>query len=408
MQTIFPLKLCIVILLALILTASSLAQETVIHAFMQNDGFDSYGGLIFDPQGNLYGLASTGGSQNAGTVFELTPSSGGWTLTVLYDFTGKSDGGNPRGVLTMDGAGNLYGTTQHGGNSHNCNGGGCGVVFELLNTPQGWKEKVLHTFTDGSDGASPTGPVIRDAIGNLYGVTPFGGSTQCVPNGCGVVYELQPIMLSLNGPWREVTLYEFSNYNVAVTPNTSVTFDSNGNLFGTAGGGPYGQGVIYELTHGAGGWSENTIYDFSTPGYPGGGLTFDKVGNLYGTVDGGGDYGSGGVFELIDSQGTWNLSMLHSFGSGSDGISPNGLVFDATGNLYGTTYAGGTASNGTAYELSPGNDGTWTETILYNFTSGNDGGGPDAPMVLDTAGNLYSSANLGGQYHLGGIFEIQH
>jgi uncharacterized repeat protein (TIGR03803 family) len=172
---------------------------TVLHTFEGEDGANPDSGLIFDPQGNLYGTTQNGGASEGcggcGTVFELTPQQGGnWSEGVLYSFCSLpecADGERPRvGPLVRDRAGNLYGTTYFGGAYRNCNGDACGVVFEI---DAAGHEQVLHSFTGGVDGALPTAGLIIDASGNLYGTTEEGGDTSCYPPyGCGVAFEITP------------------------------------------------------------------------------------------------------------------------------------------------------------------------------------------------------------------------
>jgi uncharacterized repeat protein (TIGR03803 family) len=164
--------------------ASTGWNEKILHNFTSDStGRDPLQGMVFDSAGNLYGITNFGGSTNNGTVFELTPTaSGPWKETVLYNFQGGTDGASPTGPLTFDPAGNLYGTTVSGG------GSGLGTVYELSPGSGGWTETILHSFAGGTgDGSGPQGGVVRDAAGNLYGVTPFGGTIDD-----GVAYEIIP------------------------------------------------------------------------------------------------------------------------------------------------------------------------------------------------------------------------
>jgi uncharacterized repeat protein (TIGR03803 family) len=298
-----------------------------------------YAGLISDSAGNLYGTTEFGGSYNKGTVFEVTPNAtGSWTGSLLYSFTGGLDGAQPSGGLTFDAAGNLYGTTSFGG-SANCKLG-CGTIFKLTPTSGGWAETVVYTFTGGSDGSEPYARLVSDAQGNFYGTTLLGGNlgTLCT-SGCGTVFKLS----SVNGAWKENVLYAFAGGNDGAWPHASLTFDGAGNLYSTTnGGGTYGSGTVFRLT--AGSWTESVLYNF-TGGQDGkqppGSLIFDTAGNLYGTTSKGGVKGYGVVFKLLPtSQGSWQEQVLHSFGNAPAAKPVAGLVMDARGNLYGTTLLG--------------------------------------------------------------------
>jgi uncharacterized repeat protein (TIGR03803 family) len=387
------------------------AEEKVLHNF-NNDGTDGYYpevGLIVDAAGNLYGTTTAGGAYNSGTVFELTPAAGGgWTETVLHNFGNGTDGATPYAGLIFDAAGNLYGTTQYGGTY------GVGTVFEL--TPAGggsWTEKVLYSFNlNGTDGAVPEAGLIVDAAGNLYGTTYFGGTYLY-----GTVFELTP---AGGGGWTEQVLHSFNNNGAdGSLPAAGLIFDAAGNLYGTTVNGGTGSncvlgcGTVFELTPAAGGgWTEQVLHSFNNNGADGStpfaGLIFDAAGNLYGTTFAGGTYGYGTVFELTPAAGGgWTETVLHNFGNGTDGTAPYaGLIFDAAGNLYGTTSYGGTYNYGTVFELTPAAGGGWTETVLHNFGNGTDGITPYAGLIFDAAGNLYGTTFVGGTYGYGTVFEV--
>jgi uncharacterized repeat protein (TIGR03803 family) len=425
------------------------AQESVLHSFNHNgtDGYGSTAGLIFDPAGNLYGTTTGGGTSGGclatgcGTVFELTPNgSGGWTETVLYSFCSQAnctDGGLPSAGLVRDAAGNLYGTTEQGGTN------GYGTAFELTpNGSGGWTENVLHSFNNnGSDGNRPSGTLTFDTAGNLYGTTQFGGAG-CSPGGCGTVFELSP---SQGGGWTEQVLYSFAggNYGDGASPVAGLTLAA-GNLYGTTtGGGVVGPGggdggTVFELSPSqGGGWTEKVVYNFCSQDGPYGrcqdgadpdtNLIFDSAGNLYGTtLSGGGTpicllFGCGTAFELSpNGSGGWTEQVLYDFCSQTncaDGYNPPaGLIFDASGNLYSTTeyggYMGGYCAGdgcGVVFELSPGQRGGWTETVLYSFNwNGNntDAAIPLAGLIFDPDGNLYGTTYNGGTYSFGTAFEL--
>jgi uncharacterized repeat protein (TIGR03803 family) len=422
-----------VLAMVLMLPAGGAAASKykVLHRFRgPGDGQGPYGGLILDEAGNLYGT-TVGGGTGYGTVFKLTPNSdGSWTESVLYSFTGGEDGDGPIAGLILDEAGNLYGTTQVGGNG--CDSYGCGVVFKLTpNSDGSWTESVLYKFTGGEDGYNIFAGLILDHAGNLYGTAVNGG----IGGGGGVVFKLTP---QSDGSWTESVLYNFcsiTNCADGEYPYADLIFDAAGNLYGaTVGGGVlrdcnngYGYcGVAFRLTPNAdGSWKEKVLHKF-TGGKDGGrpyvGLIFDQAGNLYGTTAGGGNvncdspYGCGTVFKLSpNADGSWKEKVLHKFTGGKDGNLPSGgLIFDAEGNLYGTTANGGNLSYcvhhagcGVVFKLTPNSDGSWTETVLH-FFQGTPAVNPLAPLVLDKAGNLYGTTySCGRRYNCSGVvFEI--
>jgi len=387
------------------------------------DGGFPWDTLIFDQAGNLYG--TTGGAEQSpgptpGNIFELTPNADGtWTESVLYTFTGGTDGGTPMSALIFDQAGNLYGTTQWGGSS-NCQYG-CGVVFKLAPNGGGtWTESVLYSFTGGKDGSQPWASLIFDATGNLYGTTAGGGNPKCQKlfSGCGVVFKLAP---NADGSWTESVLYRFAGGRDGSTPVSGLIFDQTGNLYSTTWfGGPYsgctdwkgtGCGVVFKLTPTSdGGWKEKVLHRLTAQEgfWPVAGLIFDQAGNLYGTAQHGGAYGYGSVFELSPSaNGGWKEKGLHSF-TNEDGSNPvtGSLIFDQAGSLFGTTGSGGAHGSGIAFKLTHGSRGRWTEHVLHSFTGGNDGGSPLAGLIFDQAGNLYSTTVAGGSDGAGVVFEI--
>jgi uncharacterized repeat protein (TIGR03803 family) len=369
------------------------------------DGGRSSAALIFDQMGNLYGTTYQGGASGFGTVFKLAPSGhGGWKQSVLHSFGEPQDGIHPYAPLIFDIAGNLYGTTEDGGDY------GYGTVFKL--TPNGdgsWTESVLYSFNhnyDGKDGFGPLAGLVLDAAGSLYGTTYWGGGT----NGYGVVFELTP---NGDGSWTESVLHTFTNdrkeaHQDGLYPYAGLVFDLAGNLYGaTERGGSYGYGTVFRLVaNGDGSWTESLIHSFN--GYDGvgpeGSLIFDQQGNLYGTVGGGGNHERGAVFELIpNDDGSWIESILHSF-TFNDGYEPfAGLTFDQSGNLYGTTDGGGAYGWGTVFQLKPVKGG-WKERVLHSFIN-NPGAFPDSGVIFDAQGNLYG-ANTGSGTTFGSVFEI--
>jgi uncharacterized repeat protein (TIGR03803 family) len=371
-----------------------------------------YAGLVFDKAGNLYGTTELGGSNNQGTVFKMTPTSnGGWTETVLYNFTGGTDGGQPYASLVLDAAGNLYGTTNFGG-SANCNLG-CGTVFKLTPGSGGWNETVLYTFSGGSDGREPYARLRFDAAGNLYGTTLLGGSISSVcSTGCGTVFKLT----HGSSGWTESVLYAFQGTTDGASPYDGLAFDAAGNLYGTTNaGGASGDGVIFKLTPGSSGWTESVLHRFKGGNdgkNPYGDLILDGAGNLYGTAYQGGSGGYGVVFELQpNSKGGWTEKVLRAFINTPAGNPVAGLVMDAAGNLYGTTMLGATQSAcgggcGSLFKLSPVSGGGWSYKAVHNFGTGTDGYHPTGDLILDSAGNIYGTTQAGGVQGSGMVFEV--
>jgi uncharacterized repeat protein (TIGR03803 family) len=370
-------------------------------------GGDCQAGLIFDAAGNLYGATVTGGAGNGGTVFELSPTeNGNWTGKVLHAFlSGVDDGDNPHGTLAFDAAGNLYGTTANGGASNN------GTVFELLPQSNGsWKEKQLHSFSaTNGDGQNPQAGVTLDSAGNVYGTTYYGGA-----HGYGMIFELSP---QSNGAWKEKNVHSFNDNGVdGLYPYAGLTLDASGNLYGAAiSGGAAGAGTIFKFVpKAAGGWAEEILHDFpydnGVDGYsPQGAPILDASGNLYGTTSEGGASDHGTAFELLpQAGGGWREEILHNFAdNGVDGYYPYaGLVFDASGNLYGTTIPGGAYGDGTVFKLEPAAGGGWTENTVYSFARA---GGiyPSAALIVDATGNLYGTTDGGGVHGYGTVFEIK-
>jgi len=338
-------------------TGSGWAQTT-LYSFQGTPDGQEPSGLVRDSVGNLYGTTLYGGSHNnsscianCGIVFELSPADdGAWTETILYDFTGGTDGGNPFYGLVPDSLGNLYGVTRSGGSYH------FGTVFKLSRSKGGWTFTRLYTFGDGgkNDLSAPSSNVALDSAGNLYGTSPSSGSFQH-----GTVYKLTP---SASGDWKETILHEFgATKNDGTQPFGGVTLDEKGNVYGTTsyGGGScslssLGCGTVFELRPSATAWKEAILYRFggfpdaSSPQVP---LRFDKRGNLYGGAFGGSGTaddcqtsgGCGTIFKLTHTQSGWTESVLYSFAGVPDGeqvgTSP---IFGPHGLLYGGTEYGGT------------------------------------------------------------------
>jgi uncharacterized repeat protein (TIGR03803 family) len=316
------------------------------------------------------------------------------TLIVLYSFTGGADGTQPNG-LVRDSAGNLYGTARYGGDL-NCNGRqGCGTAFKLDQTGA---LTLLHTFVGGADGSVPEGTLLLDAAGNLFGTTVYGGNIYCGNSGgCGTVFKL-------NAAGKKNVLYAFPNSLEASLPGGGVIEDANGNLYGTTawGGGAtcVNCGTVFKLRTTGGTFTLLHTFKGGTDGQlPYAGLLRDGAGNLFGTTYLGGSFNGGTAFK-IDSVG--KETVLHSFGSSPDGIDPiAGVVADGV-NLYGSTPNGGAYSVGAVFKL----DKSGNETVLHSFGAQTDGVQPDGPLVHDAAGNLYGVTFSGGEFGYGTVFKI--
>jgi uncharacterized repeat protein (TIGR03803 family) len=376
------------------------------------DGQAPTAGLVLDADGNLYGTTLQGGNYNSvscpsrynntcGTVFKVSANG---DETILYSFSGSPDGSNPQSTFIRDAAGNLYGTTVYGGEYSADEGG---TVFKL--DPTG-KETILHSFPAfEGDGVQPYVGLRRDKEGNLYGTTNGGGSsTNCDPGvGCGTVFKIDPTGV-------EAVLHSFTSNPDGGFPINRLTRDGAGNLYGTTGyGGAYGDGTVFKLDAT---YTETVLNSFT--GSRGGsgldpeaGLVLDTEGNMYGSTCYGGAYDSGTVFKL-DTAG--KETVLHSFGGGKfSGACPGDLVRDKEGNLYGATYFGGASNNGTVFKVSQ----TGKETVLHTFCPKGtgfcfDGAGPYGGLVRDGKGNFHGTTTAGGnircnfRYGCGTVFKL--
>ena len=348
--------------------------NTVLYAFTNGtDGGQPVGSLVFDASGNLYGTTTAGGDPACtslggfcGVVFKLTPGSGGtWTESVIHSFTGP-DGLFPTAGLIMDSAGNLYGTTGQGGTFGN------GTVFELSPASGGaWTETVLHSFNARTEGRGPDSLLVFDSAGNLYGTTNEGGGSGCASVGCGTVFELLP---QSGGTWISHVLHRFDGTHGAVP--VGVTIDSANNLFGAATeGGPgncpnalaIGCGLAFELTPTSTGFSDRIIHSYNLGTQNPSKLFLGSGGVLYGTTLFGGHKtcdqnleGCGTIYELTPAGTGYTFSALHLFLGGTDGQWPTAtLNSDNAGNLFGTTQSGGdlscgaTGGCGTVFQIIP-------------------------------------------------------
>jgi uncharacterized repeat protein (TIGR03803 family) len=352
----------IALVLAVFVTQPVCAQTyQVLYRFSGGkDGAYPSGRLLRDSKGNLYGA-------NQLAIYKLDSTG---KLTVLYTFHGGADGSGPNGTLIRDSSGNLYGTTTQGGTG--CSGLGCGVVFKLSTSR---KEKVLYTFTGGADGGTPSGGLVRDSAGNLYGTT-LGFGAHLV----GVVFKL-------DSSGTESVLHNFANFpSDGALPEATLVRDEEGDLYGTTyEGGASGLGTVFKLdTTG----KETVLHSFT--GADGqqlyADLTLGANDTLYGTAWGGGK-GGGVVFKL----GT-HEKVLYQFTSGTDGGNPYGGVLQASGNLYGTANRAGAAGVGVVFKL----DSSGKETVLHSFAGGTDGAQPYGDLIRDAQGNLYGTTYYGG------------
>jgi uncharacterized repeat protein (TIGR03803 family) len=458
-RSLAPLAWVSICLLIAVSALPAASQESIIYSFAggTSDGAIPSSSLIVDKAGNLYGTTPHGGANGCGTVYQLSPQANGdWTETVLYSFTKQASGcaGIPGPSLVLDGQGNLYSTAL--GGAH-----GAGFVYELSPSSSGWTLTDLYDFHPTytyRDGFYPYAGVIRDHAGNLYGTTYLGGVGQCgnsegvvggskatgskppkgnTSSGCVIIFELSP---SSSGTWTEKILYNFRAGADGAGPWANLTLDASGNLFGTTSGGGTGYGgcigvyiggcgTVFELMRVHGGWKEQVLYAFTggtDGGVPVASVIFDKAGNLYGTTPGEfAEYGS--VYELSPTAtGTWTETTLSSFVDETYGFgAASSLIIDGSGNLYGTTeYGSGPTSTaqlssnersapppkpfgpGTIFEITPGQSGTWTTNWLHTFSGTPDGLSPSAGMVRGPDGALYGTTTYGGTFEYGAVYKF--
>jgi len=414
--------------------------ETVLHNFDYTDAPHGYGpstALLRDSAGNLYGGTGSGGSWGDGVIFQLDPSG---QQTVIHSMSGPPQGIGPTGTLARDESGNIYGATVEGGSDVYPCSSGCGVLFMIDSSGN---ETVLHTFTDGDDGGLPYSGVVRDAAGNLYGTTADGGK-----GGGGVVFKFDAagnetvlhdfgggadgsgpdtgvtiqngylygttecggtgtsayctggagVIFRLDATGHETILYNFTGGADGGYPQSGVTLDQAGNLYGSTYAGNGNNGAVYKLSPAG----QLTVLHAFTDGadgvFPSGNLYLDSSGNLYGTAQRGGT-GNGTIFR-VDAAG--NFAVLHRFAGVPDGSGPLTGVIPCGPNLCGTTYRGGTSNAGTVFQI----DGSGTFTILYSFPAKADGTDPLAGLVMDSTGNLYGTTSTGGASDYGILFKV--
>ncbi|MGB8005534.1 MAG: choice-of-anchor tandem repeat GloVer-containing protein [Terriglobales bacterium] len=420
----FAVLAIVLVCLAASTPAYASGREKVLYQFYgpQEQVQLPQGGLTADRAGNYYGAVSQRKGNPYGEIFVLvTGANGKWSDHVIYTFTGGSDGMYPNPGFIFDVAGNLYGAANQGGEY------GVGTIFELSPNPSGtWTETTLYNFNynNGTDGIYPGSGLTVDAAGNLYGTTQFGGNYQdpyCAPGGCGAIFKMTQ---NPDGTWKESTLYGLLFIDGS-DPESKVIFDAAGNLYGmTRGGGQYlscSCGTVFQLALQADGtYLFHRLYSFQggTDGYDPytNAPVLDGKGNLYGSTHWGGNQGCtthyftgcGTVFELTaQPNGAWTETVLHVFGNAAgDGELPFSVKFDAAGSLYGVTAGGGAYGAGEFFEMKPARKGQWTYGIKYSFDGYyGDAAYPAGDLVTDAAGNLYGLASLPGAW--GAFFRIK-
>ncbi len=421
------------------ISASAEWKEKVLYSFQGgNDGAVPVGSLVRDVAGNIYGATEQGGGntcrspEQCGTVFQLTPPAqqgDPWTENVLHVFQGNAnnDGATPSGGLVMDNSGNLYGAAGYGGTG-NCvllgDPVGCGAVYELSPPKQkggSWTETIIYSFPTSKQGYVPTGDLVFDSVGNLYGATTYGGGKGTTCNGyyqyCGAIFELSPPKKK-GGRWTEKVLHGFAGRKDGASPNGGLVLDSAGNIYGTTYGGGeeggacgvVGCGTIFQLTPPVkkrGAWTEKRIHVFATSeANPSAGLMFEGEATFYGTT-------TGTVFQIEKPPSKpWSETTLYTFGQEAFGPQ-DALVLDKSGSLCGTTYSSN-VFHGTVFCLKPPirKGHSWNFDLLYGFAGAPDGGQPAASLLPGKYSAYYSSTQKGGTgncsfYGCGVIFEVQ-
>jgi uncharacterized repeat protein (TIGR03803 family) len=378
--------------------ASAQVQFQIVHAFGATGDVNAiYSQVTLDRKGNLYGTGAGGAAYNSGAVFELSrKADGSWNEAVLHSFGAPGDGAYPYGPVTLGADGVLYGATSGGGTNRQ------GVIYSLTPAPAGWSESVLHRLVPADQVSSPSGNIVRDAAGNLYGEggifelsasaggwaftlicerrdicsagiyddTALAPGVRLFSSGDGGEYRLGNVYINMPvpGAWKTQTLYSFggTKYDGQIPSHGPLVADATGSIYGTTfQGGSYtcgnaGCGTIYKLTWQAGkGWQETILYNFHPPsagtGYgPTAGVIMDEAGNLYGTAAYGGPCDCGVVYRLLHkADDSWTYEVLHTFINGDGALPYSALTLGSHGNLFGTTVGGGPYGGGVVYELSP-------------------------------------------------------
>lgn len=395
-------------LTAVTMPAAQAQTFQVLHSFTNGiDGGGPYATVTVDQWGSLYGTTTSGGASNRGTVFKLAQTGSGWVFSPLYTFTTSEEFNEAPLAIGPDGA--LYGTTTVGGAAEQ------GTAYRLhppaspcRHAPCYWSENILYNFTGQPDGSIPGyGAVVFDRSGNVYGTTVHGGAS----NG-GTVYKLTR---SPSG-WTESIAYGLSGGTTGINPWGGVIFDQAGNLYGAASAEGYGSGAVYELSPSGSGWTPNILFAFplTQPGdgaYPYGGLVFDASGNLYGTTYQGGSNYDGVVYQLSPSRGSWQESVLYNFTGPSVTEYGYAMARDSAGNLYGASSYGGPSQHGNVFKLSF-SGGQWIYTDLHDFDDPVNGEIPVGGVAVDANGNVYGTTSGGGTpsnncpYGCGTVWEI--
>jgi uncharacterized repeat protein (TIGR03803 family) len=388
-----------------VLVAAAGAQTySVLTSFDGTNGSDVYATLLIDSSGNVFGTTELGGSADCGVVYELVNDGGGnYTNNSIYNFTCGDDGGIPAGGPVMDSAGNLYGIAARSG-AH-----GAGMVYELVNHGGGsYTFELIHTFTGGKDGGDPVGDLVMFK-GSLYGAT-FQGGGGCPNGGCGTVYRLT----ESGGKWVETVLHVFNNHGDGYWPYAGVAIDSDGNLYGTTSGGLFGNGTVFKLSpQGSGSYKETILHTFDDKDrkadgcYIISGVVLDSAGDLYGTAARCGKDGDGTVYQLKRSGSEYGFKVILTF-NGKNGGYPvdytGHLAVDSAGNVYGTAEEGGAYDYGTVFKLA---EGSFRHTDLHDFNdNGTDGYYPAGGVSLDSLGNLYGTTDNGGSNGDGTVWQI--
>lgn len=387
--------------LALTSGGSAATSQGIVYAFTGDvDGGNAATSVAFGADGRAYVTTVAGGGDACGTVDRLRPVQGTWVEKTLWTFTCGADGKNPHGGVTIDGSGNIYGTTVAGGTGGICAGDGCGVVFRI--GPHG-DFRTLYNFTGGKDGSGPGNALALDSHGALYGDAPDAGA-----HGFGVVYQL-----AFRHKWTLKVIHAFNGGDDGSTGSLGpLLVDAAGDVFGVAElAGRHQAGTAFEITPGANGtWTFHVLYAFKgmpDAAFPYGGLIADTNGDLFGTTYFGGATGNGAVYELVHRPAGYGERVLYSFTGGSDGGNPTStLAFDAAGDLYGTTSAGGASCGcGTIFKI----DGvTGVESTVHAFGSTRtDGQYAYYGLTPDAHGDLFTSTVAGGAFGQGVIYGIR-
>jgi uncharacterized repeat protein (TIGR03803 family) len=371
-------------------------QDLYQFAGGSSDGGYPYGSVIVGRGGALYGATNGGGPADAGTVFALTRSGSGYAETVVHAFGASGDGALPYGTLLPTKSGTIYGTAYSGGT-------GAGCVFALTPVAGKYSETVVYDFAGSPlDGAGPYAGLSEDASGNLYGTTLYGGQY-----GAGTVFALRP---NGSGGFVESVVYSFGGGADGGTPYGGVIAGSGGTLYGTTTFGGSGNGVVYALTPGSGGYSENVLHTFAGGAADGAnprGALLESGGALYGTTLAGGSAGLGTAFKIANANNAYAESVIHDFAGGNDGASPYaGLTEGKAGAMYGTTFAGGANGAGTIFALKRTGK-TYAESVVAPFPGYPNPANPYGGIAKSSAGELFGATFGGGTNGFGTVYSIR-